>query len=264
MASRLGRGFPVSSAPGALAYRTASAAPTKTVTIDSIGSGGLSNGTGGTSVSWQHYVSGNAVVVGMNYYNTSSVAVPGSVKIGTKLLNLLGNTQFYNPSVGYVTAFLYGLLNPPTGLQTLSCTMSGTNGVATNSVSYFNVGGFGLYQVTTGTTTTASQTVTAGSNSRIFNIIISGNNNPTGYSQNQLYSVAGSPAVYPNCLIGDAAGNASVTFSATVPSGGGGWASAAVPLINPWAVIADTTPATQTYYNEPSAQIPVSVPRARL
>jgi hypothetical protein len=64
------------------------------------------------------------------------------------------------------TLYAYGLASPPTGSQTVSATLSGTNYAVGCSVSYTDVGSVGSAQITYGTGPT-SQSVTCSSGQTI-------------------------------------------------------------------------------------------------
>jgi hypothetical protein len=118
------------------------------------------NCKGCTSLSWSHTVgsgSNGILIVGLSGFKNDPAS---SVTFGTKSLSLVGN------HVGYanVNVELWSLLNPPTGTDTITVTLSGNNFLAGGSVSYFNVAGTGTVASADdgGTTgTTASVTVSS-------------------------------------------------------------------------------------------------------
>jgi len=218
----MGRGFPVP---------VSNARPQ--VVYDSTGAGTNSVNTVGTSFSWTHNISGNAVIVGANLFGGTGTVAISSVKIGTTSLNLIGSYQYV--STYPYTSYFYGLLNPPTGSQTFSVSVNSAGGnavaIAVDSVSYFNVSSFGTMATVTGSGTSVAQTINGiKSQNRVVNLIFPATNGTiSGYNKTQRYNVPGANGAYVPNLLGDALGASSVTFSATCASGA--WASSAVPLI---------------------------------
>ena len=223
--ARFGRAFPMPVSK-----------PTPRVLYDTTGAGAISSNLYGTSFSWTHNISGNAVIVGANLfgqYGGGSVFI-SSIKIGTTSLNLIGSNQYI--STYAFTSYFYGLVNPPTGSQTFTVSVNNGSGyltgIAVNSVSYFNVSSFGTMATATGSGTSVAQTINGiNSKNRVVNMIFPGTNGTiSGYNQTQRYNVPGANAVYVANLLGDAPGASSVSFSATCASGA--WSSVAVPLIS--------------------------------
>jgi hypothetical protein len=183
-----------------------------------------------------------ALVVGVTVVtaaNTTS-APTISCKIGSTTLAQLGVYQ--SGPIGGVcsTVALYGLINPPTGAQTITTTAT-PNPLASDAAylsvcvdTYTNVASFGTAQTANGSTAAASHTVTSGATGgRIVQMfgVVQANVSLTlsAYNQTQRQNVASGASSYGSCVMGDAAGAASVTISATISSAAA-WGSVAVPL----------------------------------
>jgi hypothetical protein len=183
-----------------------------------------------------------ALVVGVTVVtaaNTTS-APTISCKIGSTTLAQLGVYQ-YGPVGGVCsTVALYGLINPPTGAQTITTTAT-PNPLASDAAylsvgvdTYTNVASFGTAQTANGSTAAPSHTVTSGATGgRIVQMfgVVQANVSLTlsAYNQTQRQNVASGASSYGSCVMGDAAGAASVTISATLSSAAS-WGSVAVPL----------------------------------
>ena len=221
--ARFGRAFPM-----------AVINPNTRVVYDSTGAGVTSTGLSGSSFSFTHTISGNAVILGLSvFWPDASTNAPSLVKVGTTTMSLLG-TQQTTSSGFWDNLYIYGLLNPPTGLQTVSFTLPTRNTVSANSVSYCGVAKFGTFVAATGTGTAISQTVNGLSGrNRVVNVLAPFDTNQaiTAYSQTQRYNPTGTVGQNTRILIGDAVGASSVLFSATIPSSSI-WTSIAVPLIS--------------------------------
>ena len=113
-----------------------------------------------TPLSWTHILGGsdNAILVAVNNANSgtnniSSVTI-GATNIAVPLIGV---------SIGNGSQFCswYGLLNPPTGSQTVKVNFTGTpSDMLAGSVSFTGAGGFGtLFAANNGATSTSSQTV---------------------------------------------------------------------------------------------------------
>lgn len=201
-----------------------SAGPRFPVAYNATG-GGNSRGGSGT-MSWTHNSSGDdrAVLVLLSTYNpnTSVTSDITSVQYGSIALPRLGVHQ--HPDGLYARMFIYGMLNPPTGNQTVSVSCTSSNivsGFAGNSVSYTNVADFGA--VTLGPT---------GSGSGPFNMVVPAddlqiivaawgmtNSSYSNFSHNERWN--NTSGANQRMLIGDAPGAApSVTVSANRSQGG--------------------------------------------
>lgn len=170
----------------------------------------------------------------LSYTNAVAVSTIITAKCGTTPMTLLASNKWRNNT----SPVIFGLLNPPTGLQSVSVTVAsgaGTAGIYMNSAAYVNVSGFGTAAVggSTSTSTSLAQTVSTGAlGNLIFQlfVILSATASTIGnYNQAPRWAT---PAVSSAALFGDAPGAASVPFTATVTASPTyGWGAAAVPLI---------------------------------
>ena len=197
-------------------------------------------GNGTTSVAHSHNITGNALIVSvdLSYYGQANPSV--SASIGGVSLTLLRqqNSWWLSSGSQYSSIAVLGMLNPPTGPQTITLTVSDPNVYGTgivNSVSYSGVGSFG--SATFATAANSAATVTSQSiptESMCFNAF-------QGYKYNAQATLsaynqttrASTFAAYLNSmsyLLGDAQGaGAPITFSAT--SAGEAWYGITVPLL---------------------------------
>ena len=122
---------------------------TEAVTFDSVGAGVV--GVAGTTYSWSHTIGANAkaLVVAANFYNVG-LASPTftNAKVGTTDLSVLGVFRNYTSSGWPCYTALLGVLNPPTGTQTVQFTTAATY-TGCNSFAYNNVASFGAFATTT-------------------------------------------------------------------------------------------------------------------
>ena len=128
------------------------------VFFDSAGVG--ANNSNGNAVTWQHVVSGSAtaLVVGLSFYGVDYTSVTRSVRIGTKALASLGITYNYT-TLGWTE--LFGIINPPTGVQIVAANTSLSGRITANSVSYIGVKSISPAVTTRGNAMPASVTVTS-------------------------------------------------------------------------------------------------------
>lgn len=201
------------------ALLTGSRAP---VLFDAVGAGAAS---GSSSFSWSHAISADAraIVVGVNSQGGNAL----TVKVGSTPMTQLGG---YFNFTGTIYESLWGLLNPPTGSQTIAVTGAG-NANAGNSVSYFNASGFGTVSTNSGSGTSASQSAASTLGERVFQMFAysgAAGTTFTGYNQTSRWIQPGVSSVTYPAMIGDAAGAATVNFNATISSSS--WGAMAVPL----------------------------------
>jgi hypothetical protein len=190
------------------AYNTATA-----VTYDATGHPTTGTGTAET-LTWTHPIAGNCVIVATTVASDVQPVVTASV--GSTAMILLGGIPIGNyKGLGtYWGLVLFGLLNPPTGTQTISLSVaSGTDYIAANSVSYFNVSGFGSIFTNTGTDTTLSLAAPSIAGQMVVNAFTDTEGTLTAYNQTTRSSIAYAASVNEPLLIGDAPGAPSLHFS---------------------------------------------------
>jgi hypothetical protein len=199
--------------------------------FDALGGGFTPGSTSVTSCSWAHTITGNCLVVVMDNFDSTSAFGTDAVTVGSTTVPLLGTPESYDsgPEILYV----FGLLTPPTGPQTIHFNATGSSGTllpSGNSLSYFGVTGFGTLARTSGTGTAMSQTVTAAVGQLIVQAFGNGQaaSLSTPYNQTQRWSAF--PASSVATIIGDAPGAASVSFTAT-GNVTGPWGGIALPLL---------------------------------
>lgn len=140
---------PTAAAPATLSLAPSlvvgmTARSTEAVTFDSVGAGVV--GVGGTTFSWSHTIGANAkaLVVAANFYN-NGLASPTftNAKVGNTTLSVLGSPFRCWTSSGWPMYVVFlGVLNPPTGTQTVQFTTAATY-TGCNSFAYNNVASFG-------------------------------------------------------------------------------------------------------------------------
>jgi hypothetical protein len=210
------------------------------VAYDSTGVGSSANGA---TVTWTHTIgaTANCLIVGCVSATTFSDNVP-TAKVGSTYLKLLGMSYWDTNRF----TLIWGLMNPPTGSQTITVT-GATSYTGANSVAYSGVGGFSAPTYATGSGTSISAPVSGGVEGGLI-VQVLGNNSTgslfTNYSQTARVNIR--LATMYGLLIGDNAtqpdDNTSVTFTATEASAWP-WGSASVVLY-PTA-----SPPTGVYYD---------------
>jgi hypothetical protein len=201
--------------------------------------GGASNVgiTGSTTLTEDIGESATSLLVFASTQGASSLPSIAA-KVGTTAMTELEAIQYIEGSPNFTALYAFGLLDPPTGEQTITLTLAGDTGdIDANCISHSGVSGFGTAVVASGTGTAMSHTVTSGAANETIaqafagpvgsatTAVISGYNRTTHF--NGPGGAAGNPL-----LIGDAPGAGSVAFTATSATGGDEfWASIAVALI---------------------------------
>lgn len=205
------------------------------IAFDAVGSGGqAANGfTTSLATTWTHTAKGAVVagfgtrIAGQNNVTYTRTVTYGGVTMLPLVTNPLG--------VGSDMAIdLFGLLNPPSGSQTVSVTVSGgaNTGITMigTSVSYTGVGGFGGSAVANATSTTPAVTLPSQYGEWGVYGLAAYNVNQSTFAQNNRFAVLSSDFLV-DCLIGDSPGiNPSIPFSGT-QGGSNAWANAAVRLL---------------------------------
>ena len=207
--------------------------------------------SGTTSVSHSHTIAsaGNALIVAVHgdWNGNTNPSISASIG-GTALTNIRQINNWYPRSAqsgGFYQSFaVFGIINPPTGSQTVTLTISNPGSLGTvliQSASYTGVASFGTY--TNNSVLGTSQTVTSGSiavDDACFNVFFAGRNNASAalsaYNRTSRHNVVGNAFGSIGFLLGDAAGTGSaITFTATTAFIGYG---VTVPMV---ASVAGTT-----------------------
>lgn len=228
----------VGGAPGAAGGSTLVGYGLVTPTFDAVGVGATGHGANQT-LSWAHTITGDAIIVAVSL-DVSGPAPAVSAQVGGVQMTPLAQTPVYFTAAGgspfapttfYCSVLLFGLLNPPTGPQTITFTSTGTSYLAGNSVSYNNVSSFGSTITNTGTGTSATITVPSAANELVVQAFSNSASGAfSGYNQNSRYSKAFVNQANLAFLLGDAPGSSSVTGTAMEPSAHFG---AAAVVLNP-------------------------------
>lgn len=129
------------------AAQLATAAPAW-VQVDSVGAGQTQGAGTPVSMTYTHVIdaSATAILLVVNADITTSTFPGVTAKVGSTFMTQLQGLPSFGATGGdWQSIFVFGLLSPPTGSQTITVTFSsgGTQYSAANSVSYLNVGGFG-------------------------------------------------------------------------------------------------------------------------
>lgn len=191
--------------------------------------------TAGTVFTWSHILaaSASAILIEFNVFDLNSYTV-SSVKVGTTSATLLGSK-----ANGTITGYLYELLSPPTGTQTITVTLSASNYLTGNSDSYNGVSSFGTVATNSGSSTAASVSVSSAVGQIAVAVIFAGGTSAlTAFNQTSRWNAGDNFGGYG--VFGDAAGASTVSFSATTPSDP--WLAIGVSLVG----VSVTAPATFT------------------
>lgn len=220
--ARLGRSYPIS--------RLVTPRPRGAPLFDAVGAGAAAGAT-----TWTFNITigsaAKACVVGFGFDGATSTPT-ATAKVGsTSMTQLDSILSFWSASGSDIgSMFVFGLLNPPTGTQTVTVTTSASSHTSVNAISYDNVSSFGTTSKTTGTGSTASHSVLSAPGRRIVQMFSIGFSlDLSAYNQTSRYSVAHT-ANSQSLIIGDAPSVGLTTFSASISSSTT-WGSIAVPLI---------------------------------
>jgi hypothetical protein len=191
--------------------------------------------TAGTVFTWSHILasSASAILIEFNVFDLNTYTV-SSVKVGTTSATLLGSK-----TSGSITGYLYELLSPPTGAQTITVTLSASNYLTGNSDSYNGVSSFGTVATNSGSSTAASVSVSSAVGQVAVAVIFEdGASALTAFNQTSRWNAGDNFGGYG--VFGDAAGASTVSFSATTPSAT--WSAIGVSLVG----VSVTAPTTFT------------------
>lgn len=206
-------------------YTPAVSAPPTSVTFDAVGTGHTDTGFGNASTTWTHTASGNspAVVVGLRWSQTGGIGNPTrTVTYGGTAMQSFGARGLAGEDLNAINAAyveLFGVLNPPSGAQTVSVTVDRTASqlsLEACSVSNSNVSAFGPPTTPVSGTeagTTMTQPVTSAANEMVVQMFGTQSGAITGYNQTPRYTSAN------GMLIGDAPGAPAISFTANRASG---------------------------------------------
>lgn len=215
------------------------------VAFDSVGAQGIAPFGGTNNVTESHTIgaTANAVLLGVTVLTTGSGTATATAKVGSTSMTQLTSFNYASPVTGNTGTnayiFIFGLLNPPTGTQTMACTTTGSTYVGMSSVSYKNVGSFGTSVTASGTGTALSQTVTSsGAGQMVFQMFtqasyssgtFTGSTYTAGNNTTLRSYKAWTNAQTPAFMLGDEPGSGSNVFAAT-QNASQQWGSAAIPL----------------------------------
>lgn len=212
--------------------------------FDAKGVGAPVSGTASASATWSHTASddSSAVVVGLQWAHRGGFLPPSGTPTrtatfgGTPMTSLgavgLNNVPLTSINGTFVFHELFGLLNPPTGPQTVSLSVGRPGAAEINvqacSLSYTAVSAFGSVSTDFGTEagTSLSQDVIAAVNEVVVQMFTTDSGPITGYSQTLRVDGVADDFAF---VTGDAPGAASVPFTAT-RVGGVDYAGLAVRL----------------------------------
>lgn len=198
--------------------------PPAEVTYNATGTGNARSGNG--ALTWTHNATGDgrAVVVAVSVVGVNPTA--SAPTYGGQPMTQLGVIGHNNTTNG--RTYLFGLLNPPTGNQTVSVNVSATLLAAGsgNSVSYNGVASFGAVATSFGSNASPALTASSAPNRMVAQAFGFGAASLTSYNRTQRYSNISTTG---RIVVGDTPGAASVTFNATL-GGSIAWSGIAVNL----------------------------------
>jgi len=209
---------------------TTSVAPT----YDATGAGAV-GGLQTTTLSEPHTISGNAVLAYVVTWGAAELVAAATV--GSAPMTLLESVVYYDGSgidgPNYATLFVFGLLNPPTGSQTITATVPNADQMSLDSVSYSGVTRFGSPVVASALTGNPSLSVAASPADLVAQVFAGITQAFSSYNQtsrvNRPYSNSGT-TYNMGSVAGDAPGASTVSFTAT-GSNSVNWAGVAIPLV---------------------------------
>lgn len=189
---------------------------------------------GNSTVTWNHNITGNAVVAFANVNINGNTSATVTATCGGTAMTALGQVNnFYSasPSGTNLTLYAFGLLNPPTGTQAIALTVSPSHIVSANSLSYYDVGSFGTVSMISGPGLMRHNMFSTGPRT-IVQAFSTYNGANSGYTQTQRSLIPVNS--YSPLIMGDAnaalANNQPALQFSVSNSAGSNWASIAVPL----------------------------------
>ena len=186
-----------------------SAAVRLVATFDAVGTG---QAAAGTSLSWTHTIGGaaSAIVVAVDAFSSTVPTI--SAQVGTTPMALLGSAQ-YRTGADTALVYLFGLLNPPTGTQTITVITFPNEYLVGNSISYNNVTSFGAAATNSGSSASPSLSVSAATNEMVVQAFGGFTTTFAAYNQTQRYNAPWANGVNLSFLMGDAPGASTVSFT---------------------------------------------------
>lgn len=210
-----------------------------TTAIASIAGSATTGSTPATTHNVSRSAPNPAVIAAVEWVGTVDASgATFAVEFGGQAMTPVPEAQaFWNSNTGMVQLFY--LLNPPTGAQTVTAsvtgmgTESGARTLALATASYSGVAGVG--SGTTASGASAALPVTSPTAPLFFNAfgctVASGNQSFSGYNQTSRANIASVASTNQPLLIGDAAGSGLVDFTATAPAASEEWAGLGVGLL---------------------------------
>lgn len=204
--------------------------------FDAAGAGGSNSATAGmVTATWTHTATAGATVLVDVAYNASPVSMitglTRTASYGGVAMTSLGAKGFSGAGNSPYTE-TFALANVPGGPQTVSISSGTSSSIARRiigmSTSYTNVASIGTAQITNATSGTAASHVVTSAAGQLVHQVFGAVPAITAYNQTSRFN--GTLSGASTIQVGDAAGAATVTFSATLGSSAA-WASIAVPLI---------------------------------
>jgi hypothetical protein len=187
-----------------------------------------------TSLSWSHTISGNAIIVSLIALRASTTPPTVTVTVGGTGATQLGSVADYWPdgTGNFAHLFLFGLLNPPTGSNTVAVSSSASLvSCGGNSVSYKGVAGFGTAVTNTGTSTSGSLSISSTPGQMVAALFSDTTlTSISSFNQTQRFLQAFASGQSLLYLLGDAPGASTVTLTTTFGSSTT-WAGIGVPLL---------------------------------
>ena len=207
--ARLGRGYPNTALPRR--------PPTVPVVFDALGAGLKTTSASG---SYAHVNAGSVVLASVFTVGTAPAVTFGGTSM-PQLASVTGITTGSKTS----NLFVFGLMRPATGSQTMAASGLSTNS-SVNTVSYLNAAGLGTaVAVGASTSSTVSMTVAALPGQMVFQTF---GDCGSGYNQTLRWNAYASGIAWW-CDVGDAPGASTITFTDTLQSSQ--WGGIAVPII---------------------------------
>jgi hypothetical protein len=236
---------------GASGVAASSIAPT----YDATGAGSFTN-VATNSFSWSHTIGASAsgILIAFMVAGATTSTVSG-VEVGSSSATLLGSETVS----GELVAYLYELLNPPTGTQTVTVTLSSTNYLIGNSDSYNGVSSFGTVATNSSTSSgSASVSVSSATGQTPVAAIFAPSTSITSFNQTSRWN---NGDTYFRGAFGDAAGASTVSFTASTSDD---WAAIGVSLISSVSIYAPIYSANVPWFGlgtSASAATPVYSPQ---
>lgn len=212
------------------------------VTFGAVGAGNSGLGTSRTELHTIGSGLNRAILAFINTHSGNAARPAITMTCGGEVMTELGSITYYNPAPDYETLTVFGLLNPNSGSQSIVATIGASVQAALNSVSYDNVSGFGPVVTNFAVSTSAALSVPSLAGQMVSMAFSDYITAFSAFNKTSRWNLGWINGANVSIMIGDAAGDPALSFSAT---GGNAFGAIGVPLLT--GVQVPPQPVTRIY-----------------